>query len=149
MEDFVIGKHNEAVSCIRYASSKSNPLISYSCVDCVISGSWDGTLSLWNANERDNSSPLQSMSVRHILSPTAKVYAMDVGEKLISEDALRNSILAVATNTLQVVIYDIRQLQQPIDIRDTRLGYCLRSIHLLPDENGSCILCIFIRLCRW
>ena len=47
------------------------------------------------------------------------------------------SLLVVATNTLQVITYDIRQLQQPLYIRDTRLGYNLRSIHLLPQEKGT------------
>lgn len=51
--------------------------------DCVISGSWDGTISLWNANETSLSSPLQSISIRSVISPTSKVYSLDVGDQLL------------------------------------------------------------------
>lgn len=58
--------------------------------------------------------------------------------------------MAVATNTLQVIVYDIRQLHQPIDIRDSRLGYTLRPIHMLPNEKGNELLFVIDdRICSW
>ena len=136
MEDFVIGKHNAAISCIRYASSKSIIWLLLLYLDCVISASWDGSLCLWNANETSLSQPLQSLSIRPSVSPSAKIYSLDLGEKYFCNWLLNSSILAIATNTLQVVLYDIRQLHQPMDIRDTRLGYNLRSIRMLSNETG-------------
>lgn len=50
-------------------------------VDCVISGSWDGSICFWNANERSLSKPNQSISIRPSISPSAKIYSMDIGEK--------------------------------------------------------------------
>lgn len=50
-------------------------------VDCVISGSWDGSICFWNANERSLSKPNQSLSIRPSISPSAKIYSMDIGEK--------------------------------------------------------------------
>ena len=47
-----------------------------------------------------------------------------------------------ATNTLQIALYDLRKLDQPLEIRDSNLKFNLRCVCALPNDNGFASGCI-------
>lgn len=46
------------------------------------------------------------------------------------------STLIAATNTIQILLYDVRNMDRPLEIRDSKQKYNLRSICALPHDNG-------------
>lgn len=50
--------------------------------------------------------------------------------------------MLIATNTLQVVRYDIRQLDRPSQVFDTNLNYSLRCVRTLRGDEGFATSCI-------
>ena len=75
MKDTVIGHHEKAVSCMRWNESHSNRRMEGHSVDCIVSGSWDGTVALWDPSSRN-------CSGKWSIGTEMKAYALDIlGEK--------------------------------------------------------------------
>lgn len=75
MQDTVIGHHEKAVSCMRWSKFHSSPEAKGHSVDCIVSGSWDGTVALW-----DPSTP--SCLGKTSIGAEMKAYSLDIlGEK--------------------------------------------------------------------
>lgn len=50
--------------------------------------------------------------------------------------------MLIATNTLQVAQYDIRQFDRPSQVFDTNLNYSLRCVRTLRGDEGFATSCI-------
>ena len=76
MQDTVIGHHEKAVSCMRWNESHSNHGSKGHSIECIVSGSWDGTVALWDPSS-------QSCSGKGVIgTDVMKAYAPDLlGEK--------------------------------------------------------------------
>ena len=76
MQDTVIGHHEKAVSCMRWNESHSNHGSKGHSIECIVSGSWDGTVALWDPSS-------QSCSGKGVIgTDEMKAYALDLlGEK--------------------------------------------------------------------
>ncbi|KNB43804.1 hypothetical protein JH06_2586 [Blastocystis sp. subtype 4] len=123
MKDSVIGRHLEAVSCLRWSADRR----------CIVTGSWDGTIALWDPLVKPNGRPVDQASLRKMLPENTKVYSLDV---------LGGTTVLAATNTLQIALYDIRKLDQPLEIRDSNLKFNLRCVCALPSDHGFASGCI-------
>ena len=52
------------------------------------------------------------------------------------------SKVLIATNTLEVVLYDLRQMEQPVKTYNSNLSYNLRCVRSLTSEEGFATSCI-------
>ncbi|KAI8374553.1 WD40-repeat-containing domain protein [Radiomyces spectabilis] len=104
----VLGQHDEAVRSVRWSSNTNN----------LYTGSWDKTLCVWDPR---NDTPLVS---KHDLPQ--KVFDMD----------LQDNTLILAMANRQIYVYDIRNMNEPQQTRESTLRYMLRSIRLMPNGEG-------------
>lgn len=92
--DFLIGKHSEAVRCVRFAPE----------IGLVFSGSWDQTVGAWD---------VRTKNICHRLNIEAKVFAMAITP---SEGPYGKII--VGDSEKKVQIYDLRKLEKAEEIRE-------------------------------
>lgn len=78
MKDSVIGRHLEAVSCLRWSADRSTEFDYAMMIGCIVTGSWDGTIALWDPLVKPNGRPADQASLRKMLPENTKVYSLDV-----------------------------------------------------------------------
>lgn len=105
--DQPVGTHDAAIRCVEYSPD----------VNCVITGSWDCTVKLWDPR---NPSAVGS------LSQPDKVYTMSVcGDSLI-----------VGTAGRRVIVWDLRNMGYVQQRRESNLKYQTRCIRSFPNKQG-------------
>lgn len=57
------------------------------------------------------------------------------------------STIAVITNLLQIEVYDLRKLEQPLRTDDSNLSFNLRCIRCFPQEEGIGACFLTCRIC--
>ncbi|KAI9244892.1 WD40-repeat-containing domain protein [Sporodiniella umbellata] len=102
-----IGEHANGVRCVCWSSETNS----------VYSASWDSTLKVWDP---------RSSTLQHNVDLPHKAFSMD----------LLNNTLALAMAEKCIHIYDIRNMSQPSQIRNTTLKYMLKCIRLMPQAEG-------------
>eukprot|EP00462_Mataza_sp_D1_P026224 CAMPEP_0175145434 /NCGR_PEP_ID=MMETSP0087-20121206/14765_1 /TAXON_ID=136419 /ORGANISM="Unknown Unknown, Strain D1" /LENGTH=336 /DNA_ID=CAMNT_0016430173 /DNA_START=20 /DNA_END=1030 /DNA_ORIENTATION=- len=105
----VLGSHNTAIKCVEYSETTG----------LVISGGWDSKVCLWDARAQNAAG---STRVQEGL----KVYTA----------ALNHNRLVVGTSGRQVYIYDVRQMSQPEQVRESSLMNQTRCIRIFPNGAG-------------
>lgn len=103
----VLCEHQGGVRCVQWSSEKNS----------VFSASWDSKLKAMDP---------RSFSTEHTIDLPNKAFSMD----------LLNNTLAIAMADKRIHIYDIRNLSQPSQTRDTTLKYMLKCIRLMPQAEG-------------
>lgn len=103
----VIGSHADALSCIEWSSTHN----------MLITGSWDTSVSTWDprSNNRTNQIPTDQ-----------KVYSISTVDNR----------LVVATAGRHVLIYDIRNLSQWEQKRESSLRHASRKVACFPNGSG-------------
>jgi cell cycle arrest protein BUB3 len=86
-------------------------------VGSLYTGSWDATIQVWDP---------RSQASQQTVNLPDKVFSMD----------LLNNKLAVAMAGRRIHIYDVRNMSQPWQVRDTTLKYMLKCIRLMPNVEG-------------
>lgn len=112
-ESKVIGDHEDAVRCLRYFSK----------LGLIFSGSWDRTMRAWDPRAQTHwvsTSLLQG-----------KVYAMAASEQ-------QNCVI-LSTDKKDVLIYDVRNLNELLDKKDSPLKFQTRCIEVTPNGQGYAI----------
>ncbi|AEE76263.1 putative transcription factor WD40-like family [Arabidopsis thaliana] len=108
----ILGTHDKAVRCVEYSYAAGQ----------VITGSWDKTVKCWDP--RGASGP-ERTQVGTYLQPE-RVYSMSlVGHRLV-----------VATAGRHVNIYDLRNMSQPEQRRESSLKYQTRCVRCYPNGTG-------------
>lgn len=108
----ILGRHDAVVRCVEYSYATGQ----------VITGSWDKTVKCWD--------PRGASGPEHTLVGTyhqpERVYSMSlVGKKLV-----------VATAGRHVNVYDLRNMSQPEQKRESSLKYQTRCVRCYPNETG-------------
>ncbi|KAG0740733.1 hypothetical protein G6F57_001931 [Rhizopus arrhizus] len=103
----VLGEHEKGVRCVEWSSETSS----------LYTGSWDATIQVWDPRSQ------------------ASQQTVNLPEKVFSMDLLNNK-LAVAMAGRRIHIYDVRDMSQPWQVRDTTLKYMLKCIRLMPNVEG-------------
>mmetsp|Transcript_19142 Transcript_19142/g.18483 ORF Transcript_19142/g.18483 Transcript_19142/m.18483 type:complete len:326 (+) Transcript_19142:156-1133(+) len=101
----VLGNHEKAVSCLQYCPS----------IGSLVSGSWDKSLSLWDRRA-------DQACVNNVTTP-GKVYSVSVADTKV----------VVATSERHILIYDVRNLSQAVEHRESPLRHQTRKIACSPD----------------
>ncbi|KAG6500653.1 mitotic checkpoint protein BUB3.1-like [Zingiber officinale] len=110
-EDF-LGRHDAPVRCVEYSYAAGQ----------VITGSWDKTLKCWDPRGANSS---DRALVGTYLQPE-RVYSLSlVGYRLV-----------VATAGRHVNVYDLRNMSQPEQRRESSLKYQTRSVRCYPNGTG-------------
>ncbi|THU71618.1 hypothetical protein C4D60_Mb04t03360 [Musa balbisiana] len=108
----ILGCHDAPVRCVEYSYEAGQ----------VITGSWDKTLKCWDP--RGASDPDRAL-VGTYLQPE-RVYSLSlVGHRLV-----------VATSGRHVNIYDLRNMSQPEQRRESSLKYQTRCVRCYPNGTG-------------
>ncbi|XP_078435356.1 mitotic checkpoint protein BUB3.1-like [Wolffia australiana] len=108
----VLGKHGAPVRCVEYSYATGQ----------VITGSWDKTLKCWDP--RGANGPDQTL-VGSYPQPE-RVYSVSlVGHRLV-----------VATAGRHVNVYDLRNMSQPEQRRESSLKYQTRCVRCYPNGTG-------------
>uniref|UniRef100_A0A6A7G7W0 Mitotic checkpoint protein BUB3 n=2 Tax=Hirondellea gigas TaxID=1518452 RepID=A0A6A7G7W0_9CRUS len=104
----VLGSHKSAIRCIEHSERAK----------MVFSGSWDSTLDMWDPRAHNALAGSQDLQ--------GKVYAMCLSEWR----------LVVGTSGRHVYIYDIRNMNEPEQTRESSLKQQTRCIRSHPDGSG-------------
>ncbi|KAH3679318.1 hypothetical protein WICMUC_001058 [Wickerhamomyces mucosus] len=108
-KSFKIGnQHSKSIQCLQYLQNSNR----------IASGSWDKTIQLID--------PLTSSSSSQPIKLDEKIFTMD------SID----NYLVIGTSNRLVYIYDIRNIDEPLQIRESGLKYQTRSIKCMPNAKG-------------
>ncbi|KAK0409976.1 hypothetical protein QR680_004874 [Steinernema hermaphroditum] len=102
-----IGGHGDAIRCMEY-----NPE-----TDLVATGSWDSSVKFWD------------------LRSSHSVATADVGDKVYAMDVKKNRAV-IGTKDRKVFVYDMRNLRQPEQVRDSPLKYQTRAIRCFPTGEA-------------
>jgi len=103
----IIGSHEKAVSCLEYNSTNN----------ILFSGSWDTYISSWDARMQNEITKICTAN---------KVYSI----------SSNNYKLVVVTANRAVLIYDIRNMNQCEQERESSLRYQSRKVACFPDNTG-------------
>ncbi|KAF9600698.1 hypothetical protein IFM89_011369 [Coptis chinensis] len=108
----ILGRHDAPVRCIEYSYATGQ----------VITGSWDKTVKCWDP--RGASGKERTLVGSH--SQPERVYSLSlVGHRLVVATAGRN-----------VNVYDLRNMSQPEQRRESSLKYQTRCVRCYPNGTG-------------
>lgn len=110
----IIGAHNNPIQSVEYSSERN----------LVFTGSWDKTMKAWDP--RSNTSEVSSQELN------GKVYSM----------SLRTNKLVIGTSERQIYIFDVRNLGQPAEVRESPLKHVIRCVKCHPDGSGYIVTSI-------
>jgi cell cycle arrest protein BUB3 len=106
----ILGTHEEPVKCV--LASETTGL--------VISGAWDGTLKLWDPRAH------KAIAGSVVTQEGCKVFTMDI----------HTNRLVVGTSKRHVMVFDVRQMQTPEQVRESSLMNQTRCLRIFPDGTG-------------
>lgn len=106
-----IGRHDAGVRSVRYSSRTQS----------VISGGWDAKVHIWD-----------------VKSSTARTGSFEAPGKVYSM-SLNENYLLIATSNRQVALYDLRNTDTHVFLKESPLKYQTRCVELCPDNTGFII----------
>jgi cell cycle arrest protein BUB3 len=107
-ETKTLGSHENAVRCVRYSSR----------LGFIVTGSWDRSLRVWD--------PRSQVHWVNTTLLSGKVYAMALN------DATNH--LVVSTDKKDLLLYDLRNMTEPLEKKDSPLKYQTRCIEVNPNN---------------
>ncbi|KAI9207832.1 WD40-repeat-containing domain protein [Polychytrium aggregatum] len=107
----VLGSHEDAIRCVHFSKATGN----------VITGSWDKSVALWDPR-----------------SETAKIASYDQSQTVYSLDSCEHNLVVALANRI-VHIYDLRNMSEPAQVRESSLKYMTRVVRCSPDGKGYAI----------
>ncbi|KAJ4824990.1 hypothetical protein Tsubulata_014365 [Turnera subulata] len=118
----ILGRHDEPVRCIEYSYAAGQ----------VITGSWDKTLKCWDPRGASG----QEKTLVGTYQQPERVYSLSlVGNRLV-----------VATAGRHVNVYDLRNMSQPEQRRESSLKYQTRCVRCYPNGTASVLKAVPIAL---
>lgn len=106
-ESRVLGDHDDAIRCLRFSNS----------LGIIVSGSWDRTVRMWD--------PRASTHWIGTTSVGGKVYAMGLSDS--------NNYLVISTDKTDLSLFDLRNMSEVIERKESPLKYQTRCIEINPN----------------
>ncbi|ODN01551.1 Mitotic checkpoint protein BUB3 [Orchesella cincta] len=106
-QKYTVGQHEDAVRCLEFSEDKN----------IIASGSWDRLVKLWDA---------RSLGPIGVHSQQDQVYTMSV----------KDEMLIVGTSSRKIIVWDLRNMSQPFQQRDSLLKYQTRCVRIFPNKQG-------------
>jgi cell cycle arrest protein BUB3 len=104
-----LGSHTAAVRHVGYARE----------LGLAVSGGWDGQVKVFDVRHGDNAQV-------HAAALEGKIFGLDVAGHLV----------AVATSTRQLAVYDLRNFARPLVMKESPLKFQTRCVRVFPDLSG-------------
>ncbi|RKP36432.1 WD40-repeat-containing domain protein [Dimargaris cristalligena] len=104
-----LGTHEAPVKCVKFADAHG----------VVVTGSWDKTVGLWDPRAS------AATAVGRYMQPE-RVFSLDVVDHTI----------VVAMAGRHVFLYDIRNMKETLQRRESSLKYMTRAVRCMPDGRG-------------
>lgn len=124
----VIGTHEEPIRCVVHAKQTGKSAVQFAsqhldsimtpATGQIITGSWDKHVGVWD--------PRSNASLGKYAQP-AKVFSMDIV----------NYTLVVAMAGRSLYIYDIRNMKETLQQRESSLKYMTRVVRCMPNGEGT------------
>jgi cell cycle arrest protein BUB3 len=108
-----LGSHQKAIKCVQFSAVTGQ----------VCTGSWDAKVSLWD--------PRSSRPLLSSYDQQGKVFSMHLSPAQHSPQRL-----VVGTSNRLVAIFDLRNMAQPEQMRESSLLHQTRCIRTFPDGTG-------------
>ncbi|PAA92390.1 hypothetical protein BOX15_Mlig005403g2, partial [Macrostomum lignano] len=106
-KDIVVGYHDRPIRCVHFSADTNQ----------LVTGSWDSSVKLWDTRAPAFSSMHQQPD---------KVYTLDTA----------GHHLVVGTAGRHVLVWDLRQMTQPQQTRESSLKYQTRCLRCFPNKQG-------------
>ncbi|KAL7753344.1 mitotic spindle checkpoint protein Bub3 [Sorochytrium milnesiophthora] len=104
----VLGQHDDTVRALSFSSDHN----------ALFSGSWDKTVRQWDAR-----------------APSAHVVTYAQPDKVLGMDTAQH-LLVVAMNNRHVYVYDVRNMKETYQRRESGLKFMTRTIRCMPNGGG-------------
>ncbi|CAK5024946.1 unnamed protein product [Meloidogyne enterolobii] len=103
----VMGQHSNAVRCLEFCNT----------MRVAVSGGWDNMLKIWD--------------IRALMP----VNSLDCGEKVYALDVIDNRAV-VGTKDRRVLVWDVRSMKTPLQVRESPLKFQTRCIKCFPSGEA-------------
>lgn len=103
-----LGKHEDAVRCVKFDKSSNR----------LFSGSWDKTIRTWDHRAQ---------------TPCLGTYQLP--DKVFSMDIINNTLVVAMANR-RIFVYDTRNMNETLQMRESNLKYMTRAVKCLFDGEG-------------
>lgn len=103
----VMGQHSNAVRCLEFCNT----------MRVAVSGGWDNMLKIWD--------------IRALMP----VNSMDCGDKVYALDVIDNRAV-VGTKDRRVLVWDVRSMKTPLQVRESPLKFQTRCIKCFPSGEA-------------
>lgn len=100
-------------------------LVSNYCLDLLVSGSWDKSIKLWDTRTCDGN----AIPAEHSIDLAHKVFSLATTEHR----------LVCAMSDLLINVYDLRNLNEALQERQSSLKYMTRTVACMPSGEGFAI----------
>eukprot|EP01117_Protostelium_nocturnum_P004846 TRINITY_DN1757_c0_g1_i1.p1 TRINITY_DN1757_c0_g1~~TRINITY_DN1757_c0_g1_i1.p1 ORF type:complete len:329 (+),score=101.50 TRINITY_DN1757_c0_g1_i1:1147-2133(+) len=104
----VLGQHEKTIRCVEFSSTTNT----------LYSGSWDATVKQWD--------PRQKSALVDTYNVEDRVFTM----------SLNSEKLVVGTANRQILIFDLRNMSEPLQKRESSLKYQTRTVSCNPNGSG-------------
>ncbi|KAJ3041908.1 mitotic spindle checkpoint protein Bub3 [Rhizophlyctis rosea] len=104
----VLGTHDGAIRCLEYSTE----------INSVVTGSWDKDVKLWDPRAKE-----------------AEVGKYNQPDKIFSLDVTHEK-LVVATAQRHILIYDMRNMSETLQRRESSMKYMTRMVRCMPNGHG-------------
>lgn len=116
----IVGNHDSAISCIAW---------SHTC-NALFTGSWDSSIKSWD---------LRASTQNHTTTALpGKVYSM----------SLSTNRLVVATSGRHILVYDVRNMSQPEQVRVSPLRCQTRRVACFMDGSAFAVGSVEVNICN-
>ncbi|CAJ0934722.1 unnamed protein product, partial [Mesorhabditis belari] len=104
-----LGTHDLGVRCVRYSDK----------LGLIASGGWDNQIKVWDPRSPGAGAAQQG-------SCSDRVYAMDI----------RGDQIIVGTRDRKIYLFDMRNMQEPVQTRDSPLKFQTRTVAFFPSDDA-------------
>lgn len=124
----MLGQHTAPVRCVEFNAE----------MNTIVTGSWDNTVKLWDGRSSakcNGSFPQPDKVIENVFRTDLKFLSVSSYLQVYSMSSCGHRLI-VGTAGRKVLIWDLRQMGQPEQKRDSSLKYQTRCLKAFPNRQG-------------